>query len=74
MAIQLYGNELIKGAMAEQELTVADVAEITGLSPTTISFVRNGKENVKLPTLKKIADALDLQLIVRFEKREAARA
>ena len=67
----MYQSELIKGAMAEQGLRVEDVAKLSGLSTTTVSFIRNGKLNVKLPSLQKVADALDLELVVKFEKKAA---
>lgn len=67
----MYPNELIKGAMAEQAITIDDIKEATGLSPTTISAVRNGKVNIKLPTLKSIANAVGLELEIRLTRKAA---
>lgn len=43
-------------------LTQVDLAEKTGLSQQTISFVEQGYINISLKTLKKIADALGLRM------------
>lgn len=62
----MYPNEKIKGAMAEQGLTVDDVAREAGLSTTTVSSIRNGKETVMLPTLKSVAGVLGFDVEIRF--------
>jgi transcriptional regulator with XRE-family HTH domain len=70
----MYNSELVNSAMGARRLTNPEVARIAGVAPKTVSAIRNGKDSVTLPTLKKVADALDLQLIVRFEKKEVAHA
>jgi transcriptional regulator with XRE-family HTH domain len=62
----MYPNQLIKGAMAENGLTINDVKESTGLSGTTIVSVRNGNENIKLPTLAAVAAAVGLEMEIRL--------
>jgi transcriptional regulator with XRE-family HTH domain len=62
----MYPNEKIKGAMAEQGLTVDDVAREAGLSTTTVSSIRNGKVTVMLPTLKSVAGVLGFDVEIRF--------
>lgn len=45
-------------------LTQTELAKTTGLSQQTISFVEQGYVNISMRTLKKIADALNLRLIL----------
>lgn len=65
----MYETECINEAMGRERLTNEKLADKAELDPATISRIRNGNPNVTLPTLKKVADALDLELIVRFEKK-----
>jgi transcriptional regulator with XRE-family HTH domain len=67
----MYDAASINEAMGRARLTNEVLAEKTKLDPRTISRVRNGASNVTLPTLKKVADALSLDLVVRFEKKAA---
>ena len=69
-----YRTDLINGAMGSQRLTVEDLATKSGVSPKTVSFVRNGNPNIKLPTLKAVADALGLTLQELFEPKAPAGA
>lgn len=64
----MYETTPINEAMGRERLTNESLADKAELDPATISRVRNGNPNVSLPTLKKVADALGLELIVRFEK------
>ena len=68
----MYNAQIIDRAIEDRNLSNGRVAASAGLSCGTVSSIRNGKENVTLPSLKKVADALGLQLIVRFEKQEAS--
>jgi transcriptional regulator with XRE-family HTH domain len=70
----MYDTTQINAAMGAQRLTNPAVAEKAGVGIPTVSRIRNGDPHVQLDTLKKVADALDLQLIVRFEKKEVAHA
>lgn len=63
----MYRIDLINAAMGAKRLTNESLGELTGLSAKTISFVRNGDSNVKLPTLRAVADALGLSMQELFE-------
>ncbi len=67
----MYEAARINEAMGRGRITNELLAEKTKLDPGTISRIRNGKSNVMLPTLKKVADALDLELVIKFEKKAA---
>lgn len=67
----MYETTSINEAMGRERLTNEKLADKAELDPATISRIRNGNPHVSLPTLQKVADALGLQLIVRFEKRAA---
>jgi transcriptional regulator with XRE-family HTH domain len=58
----MYRTDLINGAMGKQRLTNEQVAEKAGVTTKVVSAVRNGKENIELPSLKKVADALGLSM------------
>jgi transcriptional regulator with XRE-family HTH domain len=64
-----YRDDLIRGEMAAQKLTVADVAEQSGLSSFTVSAIRNGNGNVTLPSLQKVAGVLKIEMQRLFEPR-----
>jgi transcriptional regulator with XRE-family HTH domain len=68
---EMYNHESINAAMGAQRLTNVKVAERAGVAAKTVSLIRNGCPNVTLPTLKKVADALNLDLVVKLEKRAA---
>jgi transcriptional regulator with XRE-family HTH domain len=68
---EMYNYESINAAMGAQRLTNVKVAERAGVAAKTVSLIRNGFPNVTLPTLKKVADALNLDLIVKLEKKAA---
>jgi transcriptional regulator with XRE-family HTH domain len=67
----MYDPEPISRAMEAQELTNEKLAVKAELSSSTVSAVRNGEENVRLVTLKRIAAALGFDVEVRFKKRAA---
>lgn len=52
----------IRETRKRQKITQVDLAEKTGLSQQTISFVEQGYINISLRTLKRIADALGLRI------------
>lgn len=58
----MYRDDLIRAAMGAQKMSQAALAEKSDLNPNTISAICRGKENVEIPTLKKVADALGLSL------------
>lgn len=43
---------------AKQNITLNELAKRSGISPTTLSFLENGKKNYRMGTVAKIADAL----------------
>jgi transcriptional regulator with XRE-family HTH domain len=67
----MYKPELINEVMGRRRLTNKQVAELAGVNTKVVSAARNGKETVKLPSLKKVADALGLSLVVKLEKKAA---
>jgi transcriptional regulator with XRE-family HTH domain len=67
----MYDTDSINAAMGAQRLTNEKVAERAGVSAKTVSLIRNGFPNVTLPTLERIAGALDLKLVVKLEKKAA---
>lgn len=62
----MYETILINEAMGRERLTNEKLAEKANLDPATVSRIRNGKLNVTLPSLLKVANALDLNLEVRL--------
>jgi transcriptional regulator with XRE-family HTH domain len=63
----MYRDDLIRAEKAAQKKTLEDLREITGLNKNTISDICNGKENVEVPTLKKVAEALNLPMSELFK-------
>lgn len=57
----------IKEILKERNLKIADLAETVGISQGAMSLAING--NPTLSTLKKIADALNVQIVDLFENR-----
>lgn len=51
----------------QKGLTVRELGELSGLAFTTISKIENGKYNVSVDILGKVADALGYRLT--FERR-----
>ena len=62
----MYRADLINTAMEEQGKTNESLAHAAGLSHATISAIRNGEENVRLLSLKKTANALNLRVEIHF--------
>ncbi|MCX5712690.1 MAG: helix-turn-helix transcriptional regulator [Candidatus Omnitrophica bacterium] len=54
----------IRATRQRNGLTQKDLAKKAGLSQQSISFVEQGYVNISLRTLKKIADALNLKIIL----------
>ncbi|MDP2927844.1 MAG: helix-turn-helix transcriptional regulator [Candidatus Omnitrophota bacterium] len=55
----------IKEVRQKSGLTQVELAKKAGLSQQSISFVEQGYVNISLRTLKKIADALNLKIILK---------
>jgi transcriptional regulator with XRE-family HTH domain len=59
--------------MASHDLTIERLATIAGLSPATVSAIRNGRENVLLHSLTAVAEAVGFEVEINFiPKREQA--
>jgi transcriptional regulator with XRE-family HTH domain len=67
----MYNPEPINEAMSSKRLSNEKVAALAGVNKKVVSAARNGKEGVMLPSLQKVAGALGLKLIVKFEKEAA---
>lgn len=67
----MYNPGPINEAMKRGRLSNEKVAALAGVNKKVVSAARNGKESVMLPSLQKVADALNLELIVRLEKKAA---
>lgn len=67
----MYNPDPINEEMGRRCLSNEAVAELAGVNKKVVSAARNGKETVMLPSLKKVADALGLDLIVKLEKKAA---
>lgn len=72
MPLKAYRSDLIKGAMAAQEVTREKLAEKTKLSPDTLSRIRNGEVHITLIHLMTVADALGLSMKDLFEPKPEA--
>lgn len=59
----------INRAMSEHNLTNEKAAVKAGLAARTVSSIRNGEPNIRLPSLEKLAHALGLELIVKLKKK-----
>lgn len=64
MALRL--REILK----ERNLTIAQFAEISGMSQSNISNYMNGNISPTLETLYKISHALDIEITELFKKKE----
>ncbi|MHB8509296.1 MAG: helix-turn-helix transcriptional regulator [Candidatus Dormibacteria bacterium] len=63
---------LIKYRM-EHGLTQQQLAQLVGTSHSQVSRIESGRHRTSLETLERIAHALDLRLIVGFEKATGGR-
>jgi hypothetical protein len=67
----MYNPDPINEEMGRRRLSNQAVAALAGVNTKVVSAARNGKESVMLPSLKKVADALGLDLVVKLEKKAA---
>lgn len=57
----------IKQLCTERQITVNDLANISGITPSTLYSMLNGKsKNPGIVTIKKICDGLDITIIDFF--------
>lgn len=62
----MYPNANINAAMGERRLTNEQVAAKAKVTRKVVSAVRNGKVNITLPSLKKVANAVGLELVIQL--------
>lgn len=72
MSLNPYRNDLIKGAMAANDITVEALAETTQLSADTLRRIRKGEINITLTNLITVADALGLTMAQLFTPKPEA--
>lgn len=68
----MYDPQVIDQAIESQHLSNEKVAVSAGLSSGTVSSIRNGEENIRLPSLKRVANALGYEVEIRFVPKAAA--
>jgi transcriptional regulator with XRE-family HTH domain len=66
----MYRSDLIKAKKAVKNLTVEDLANGADLSPTTVSKILAGEENIELGSLKRLAQYLEIPIPVLFSEKE----
>ncbi len=67
-------SELLLALMAEDEVSVRELAKEAGVSPTIIQQIRSGtKGNLTLSTLISILEALGYSTTLEIEKKRGAR-
>ena len=64
----IVGNEL-SVMRCNKELSQKQLSEKTGIDQSDLSKIERGASNPSIGTLKRIADALDCNLIIRFEPK-----
>lgn len=62
-----YDPQPLEHAMKVLGYSNEKTAVLAGLSSTTLSQVRKGEEGVKVTTLRKVARALKLKVVITFE-------
>ncbi|WP_321436372.1 helix-turn-helix domain-containing protein [uncultured Bacteroides sp.] len=60
--------DIIKDRRVLLNITQQDLADISGVSLRTIKAIEKGNGNPSIDTLRKIADALGLELIMRVRE------
>ncbi len=70
MTLKPYRNDLIKGAMAANDITAKKLAEATSLSTDTLARIRNGEVNITLTNLIAVAGALGLSMQELFTPKQ----
>lgn len=66
MALERYIGSILRQARNEQSLTIADVAELAGLSRGMVSKIENGQVATSLDSLARMTGALGLTLSQLF--------
>lgn len=58
--------QAILDARIQKELTQKDLSAATGITQSDISKLENGSANPSVRTLKRIAEALNMRLVIQF--------
>ena len=66
----MYRNDLIKAKKAVRNLTNEDLCKGANLSPTTVSKILAGEENIELGSLKRLAQFLEISTPDLFSEKE----
>lgn len=61
---------MLKEARRSQNISQYELSRKSGISRSVISEVENGKRNISIRKLSKLADALDSDLKIEFVKRQ----
>lgn len=72
MIDEQYIGALIRNLRITADLTLSQIAEKTGLSKSLLSRIEHGKICPPIPTLSKIADALDVHISTFFREEGVA--
>lgn len=62
----MYDFGTIDKTIKEQHLSNEKVAVTAGLSSSTVSSIRNGEVTIRLPSLKRVANALGFEVVISF--------
>ena len=63
-----YPDDLIRGAKARKRISNQKIADKKQMSTATVSKICNGKTNVELESLIKVADVLGFTVEIQFKK------
>lgn len=66
--LDIYIGKVINSARKKQELTIADIAEQSGISRGMLSKIENGQVSPSLDSLMKISNALGVPISVFFKE------
>jgi transcriptional regulator with XRE-family HTH domain len=69
MASELNIARKIRQIRLQSKLTLERVAEVTGFTKSYLSMVESGKKLPPIPSLSKIAKALDVGIVAFFDQR-----
>ena len=66
-SISLEVGDVVMAARARKGITQKELSDITGIDQSDISKIERGVSNPSVSTLSRIADALDLKLVIMME-------
>lgn len=65
----MVGNSMTE-ARLKRQMTQTALAEKMGITSRFVNKIENGHSNITLKTLQRIADALDMDLEIRFKPKQ----